>query len=405
MSTVPTSSVATTSSAPTTSADVAVVGLGAWGSQALWRLAARGIDVVGVEQHAVGHALGSTHGTTRLFRELCLEHPGLTPIAGRARELWRDLEAATGTELLTLTGGVMAGPSAGRVVSGVLDAARAAGTAVETIGAPDARDRFPVLHALPEDHVAVLDPAAGLARPEAGVRASVDAARTAGARVVRARVEAIDEARAGVVVRLGGGGTLTVRQVVVAAGAWTDRLVDLPLRPRRVPMFWFTGRDPAALAPGGILDVGRFPVIIRELDDGRCVWGHGAQLPGTDGGFAVKLGLDDDGTDALGFSDADPDRLDRSIDLGRDAAALADAVAHAYPDVDPSPVSGVACMYTRSADQQFHVGRLPGRERLVVAAGDSGHGHKHAPAIGELLAQEVAGASPFADTTFMRADR
>ncbi|MGO1173258.1 MAG: FAD-dependent oxidoreductase, partial [Actinomycetaceae bacterium] len=163
--------------------------------------------------------------------------------------------------------------------------------------------------------------------------------------------------------------------------------------------------DEYMIGANGPLDLDRFPVVTRELDDGRCLWGHGASRPGEDGGFAVKIGLDDDGTDGLGFSDADPDHLDRSIDLRRDAAALADAVATAYPDVDPTPRSGVACMYTRSADKNFHIGRVPGRDRVLVAAGDSGHGHKHAPAIGELLAQQALGEETFADAGFMRVGR
>lgn len=393
----------TTSSAD--AVDVAVVGLGAWGSQALWRLAARGIDAVGIEQFAVGHALGSTHGSTRLFRELCLEHPGLTPVAVRARELWRELEQTSGTELLMLTGGVMVGPLRGRVVDGVLAAGAAAGRDLEVLTAPELRERFPVLATTSDDHVGVLDPGAGIARPEAGVLAAVDAARAAGARTLRARVEAVEDVPGGVVVRLAGGGAVRARQVVLAAGAWAGALTGLPLQPRRVPMFWFTGRERAATSPGGVLDLARFPVVIRELDDGRCLWGHGASGPGRPGGFDVKLGLDDDGSPDLGFTDADPDHLDRSIDLGRDAGALADAARVAYPDVEPVPRSGTACMYTRSPDGQFVVGRLPGRERVLVAGGDSGHGHKHAPAVGELLAQEVAGERPFTDVGFMHPGR
>ncbi|HJD73556.1 MAG TPA: N-methyl-L-tryptophan oxidase, partial [Enterobacter roggenkampii] len=397
----------TTAAAPDgiVTTDVAVVGLGAWGSQALWRLAARGVDAVGIEQFAVGHALGSTHGRTRLFRELCLEHPGLTPVAVRARELWRELEQASGTELLTLTGGVMVGPRHGRVVAGVLAAGEAAGRDLEVLTAPEVRERFPVLATTADDHDGVLDPGAGIARPEAGVRAAVDAARTAGARTVRARVESVEEESGGVLVRLAGGGAVRARQVVLAAGAWTGALTGLPLQPRRVPMFWFTGRERAATDPGGILDLARFPVVIRELDDGRCLWGHGSSRPGQRDGFDVKLGLDDDGSADLGFSDAEPDHLDRSIAPGRDAAALGAAARLAYPAVEPVPRSGVACMYTRSPDGQFVVGRLPGRERVLVAGGDSGHGHKHAPAVGELLAQAVAGERSFTDVDFMRPGR
>ncbi len=51
--------------APQFQTDVVVVGLGAFGSAALWRLAARGVRVTGVERFGVGHALGSSHGATR----------------------------------------------------------------------------------------------------------------------------------------------------------------------------------------------------------------------------------------------------------------------------------------------------------------------------------------------------
>src|SRR6266851_3963852 len=68
--------------------DVVVVGLGAFGSAGLWRLAHRGMDVAGVERHGIGHHLGSSHGVTRLFRIACQEHPGLPPIALKSLELW-----------------------------------------------------------------------------------------------------------------------------------------------------------------------------------------------------------------------------------------------------------------------------------------------------------------------------
>ena len=46
--------------------DVIVIGLGGFGSAALWRLAHLGADVAGVERHGIGHHLGSSHGATRV---------------------------------------------------------------------------------------------------------------------------------------------------------------------------------------------------------------------------------------------------------------------------------------------------------------------------------------------------
>jgi sarcosine oxidase len=45
-----------------------------------------------------------------------------------------------------------------------------------------------------------------------------------------------------------------------------------------------------------------------------------------------------------------------------------------------------ACLYTNSPDGHFLLGPLPGDERVVVAAGFSGHGFKFASVIGEALA-------------------
>src|SRR6266545_3790144 len=49
-------------------ADVVVVGAGVMGSATAWRLAARGHDVVLLEQFDLCHDRGSSHGAVRVFR-------------------------------------------------------------------------------------------------------------------------------------------------------------------------------------------------------------------------------------------------------------------------------------------------------------------------------------------------
>ena len=48
--------------------DAIVVGAGAMGSAAAYHLAADGLRVLVLEQFALGHALGSSHGESRIFR-------------------------------------------------------------------------------------------------------------------------------------------------------------------------------------------------------------------------------------------------------------------------------------------------------------------------------------------------
>ena len=56
-----------------TTYDIAVLGLGAMGSMAAWRAAARGASVIGIEQYGIAHDRGSSHGGSRIFRKTLFE--------------------------------------------------------------------------------------------------------------------------------------------------------------------------------------------------------------------------------------------------------------------------------------------------------------------------------------------
>src|SRR3981081_2940918 len=100
--------------------DAIVIGLGAMGSATLYHLARNGFRALGLEQFGEGHALGSSHGDSRIIRETYFEHPLYVPLVQRAHELWRELEERSRTALMTINGGLMIGPPDGVVVSGTL---------------------------------------------------------------------------------------------------------------------------------------------------------------------------------------------------------------------------------------------------------------------------------------------
>ena len=65
--------------------DVIVIGLGAMGSATTYHLARRGVRVLGIDQYAPPHDLGSSHGESRIIRQLYYEHPLYVPLEiGRA---------------------------------------------------------------------------------------------------------------------------------------------------------------------------------------------------------------------------------------------------------------------------------------------------------------------------------
>lgn len=374
-------------------ADVAVVGLGAWGSATLWRLAQRGADVLGLERFEPGHSLGSSHGGSRMFRLTCYEHPDLVPLAELSLRLWSELEAATPVPLVYRSGGLMIGSPDGRMISGTLANAREFGIEVECLGVAELARRFPQQTGVAPDHVGVWEPSAGLLRPEEAVKAAIDAAVRCGARVhTDTRVTALERVAGGVVLRTSTQ-EFRVHQAVVAVGSWSSTLVpQLPLKIVRRPITWFR---PVAAPEDFSLE--KFPMFKRECPGGLVLWGCGRFL-----GDDVKLGLE--ATRGLAPPEIDPDILDRST-TAEDWERLAEVVKKAVPGIRAIPVRASVCMATQTPDGQFVLGRLGKDAPLIVAAGDNSQGFKHATGIGEVLADIAVGEPPAVAVDFADPDR
>ncbi len=76
--------------------DVIVVGVGGMGSAACWQLARRGRRVLGLERFDIPHAMGSSHGVSRIIRLPYYEDPAYVPLLRRAYELWAEGVRETG---------------------------------------------------------------------------------------------------------------------------------------------------------------------------------------------------------------------------------------------------------------------------------------------------------------------
>ena len=59
--------------------DQIVIGAGGMGSAAIYELARRGQRGLGLEQFSIPHELGSSAGSTRIFRFADFEHPSYVP--------------------------------------------------------------------------------------------------------------------------------------------------------------------------------------------------------------------------------------------------------------------------------------------------------------------------------------
>ena len=70
-------------------------------------------------------------------------------------------------------------------------------------------------------------------------------------------------------------------------------------------------------------------------------------------------------------------------------------LAFRFPGLKDAPlVEARVCQYENSPDEHFIIDRHPTAENTWLVGGGSGHGFKHGPAVGELVAQLVlAGAA------------
>ena len=346
--------------------DAIVLGCGGIGGAALWALARRGCDVLGLDRFGGAHDRGSSHGSTRVIRKAYFEHPDYVPLLHRAYELWGELQEGSGAPLWRTTGVVEVGPPDGEVIPGVHRAAREHGLVVQSVSPAEFSERFPHL-VLPAGMEAVYEPEGGVLSVEACVEACLFAARAEGA-TVQAPGEGVRFEKTP-----GGWAVHTretshrARSLVVTAGAWSGSLLpDLAphLRVVRKALLWY---PPAPSLP---IDG---PVYLYE----------------TPGGVFYGFPPDERGRNKVaehtgGETVADPLHVDRSL-READVAPVAEFLSHHLPGIDSEAVpEHVICMYTMSPDSHFLVGSP--QAGLAVAAGLSGHGYKFAPVLGEALA-------------------
>jgi sarcosine oxidase len=350
-----------------------IVGAGAMGSAAAYHLARRGEPVVLIEQFALGHDRGSSHGAARITRHSYADpaYARLMPAAFRA---WKELEADAAETVYIRTGGVSFSPH------GVDYASRVAAN-LEELGVPHWRSsggawnaRYPA-YSLPATYDVVFEPDAGMVSAARAVALQVELARHHGGDQMRVldqtpvrRID-LDQDRPVVVTDLA---RITADRLIVSAGAWVKRLLPglaLPVQVTRQQVMYL---EPSDLTP---FRIGRFPVFIFKgsidldafygmpgfLDMGVKVARHGGPL-------------------------VDPDQVDRTLDDESIASVRRFLRGHIPGLADARLGHTEVCLYTVAPEERFQVDFLPGRSDVLVASPCSGHGFKFSCLIGRVLA-------------------
>ncbi len=369
--------------------DVIVAGIGGMGSAAAYHLARRGRRVLGLERFAIPHEMGSSHGLTRIIRLAYFEHPSYVPLLRRAYELWRELQAEAGEDLLHITGSLEVGYPDGVVLTGSRQACRTHDLPHEILSAAELMRRYPAYHVAPE-MIALLQPDGGFLAPERCIVASARLAAAHGAEIhTGEQVLHWKPFRDGVRVRTDRA-TYEADRLIISAGPWASQLAGalagLAL-PERQVLAWFAPLRPEWFTPAN------FPVFILDVPEGKY---YGFPMHGIPG---LKIGLLHHLREIT-----DPDRVDRQIHP-QDEAVLRTCASRYFPEGAGETLALKTCLFTNTPDEHFILDLYPGALQVALAAGFSGHGFKFCSVVGEIMADLAGQGSTRHDISMFRLAR
>ncbi|MGH2734546.1 MAG: FAD-dependent oxidoreductase [Actinomycetota bacterium] len=335
--------------------DVIVIGSGVMGASTARALSRRGLSVNLVEQFEVGHARGSSHGTSRIFR-LSYPDPMYVSMAQEALSLWRAAEEESGETLVVTTGGLDVGADIERNA----DALGACGASFELVKGADVGERWgqPVVR---DDELALFQPDAGVALADKVIDAFVRSAVRGGVKLhTSTRIDSLQISEEGVEAHAGSK-LFLAGAAVVTAGAWAKSLlggagVELDVTPTRETVTYFRVDGPTP------------PTLVEWTDP--LIYA----LPAP--GFGLKAG------EHIAGSVTDPD--EEGAVNGASIEKVSGWIRQRFPQADPTPAHAETCMYTNTPDEHFVLER---RGPIVVGSPCSGHGFKFAPLIGKRLAE------------------
>jgi sarcosine oxidase len=347
------------------------------GCASAYHLAKRGRRVLLLEQFAIGHDRGSSHGHSRIFR-LAYDAPDYVRLAQAALPLWRALEHESGADLLLQTGGL----DYARPGTPVFEATRAtlAGLNIEfeLLDRAAMAQRFPQFD-MPDDTQVIYQRDTGILDANHCVatllsearRHSADVHENEPARQLRATGASVE-------VRTDAA-SYAADRLIVTAGSWARPLLlqlglDLPLSVRREQVAFFA---PRAAHGGGDHDQfapGRFPIFIQHDAVNPAAYGFPIfGLPG------IKIGFHQGGPLI------DPQSEQRAPAAAMNAA-LHDYLARWIPGAAGELLFSQTCRYTNTPDEHFIIDRHPQHPQVAVGSPCSGHGFKFGVLIGAILA-------------------
>jgi len=357
---------------------VIVVGAGAFGGWSALQLAQRGARVTLIDAWGPGNSRASSGGETRTIRATYgPAHSLYVKMVGRALQLWQEYEQRWHLKLFFRSGALRMAGSDDSYESAALPVLKEAGILFEKLSATECSRRWPQINF---DGVSwsVYEPDSGFLAARRGCEAVLDAflkvggqyrqAQAAPGRIMAHRMDGI---------RIDAGEFAKADAYVFAPGPWLGRLFPLltsSITPTRQEVFFFG-------TPAGDSSF---------TEEHMPTWIDGGRRPffGVPGNHWRGFKIADDTRGPL----IDPTTMERVVSDERLSAARS-YLRMRFPGMTGAPLlESRVCQYENSIDHNFILDRHPEAENVWIVGGGSGHGFKHGPVIGEIVADAVLGS-------------
>jgi glycine/D-amino acid oxidase-like deaminating enzyme len=369
---------------------IAVIGAGAFGGWTALYLLRSGAQVTLLDAWGPGNSRASSGGETRIMRGAYGPDQPYTKLAARALDLWKQHEAQWKQNFFFPIGVLWMAEADDTYERGSLPFLKDAGIPFERLEVKELERRWPQIN-FDKVEWGIYEPQSGYLLARASTQAVVDRFMAEGGEYRQAAVAAQDlEGGQWRALSLSDGSssngstsndstskgsTLAADRYVFACGPWLGKLFPQTIGPHfvstRQEVFFFgtPAGDPR-------YNEGNVPVWADHSD--HFIYG----IPGNQGrGFKMA-----DDTRGPEFDPTSGQRIVTEEGL----AAARRYLAYRFPGMKNAPlVETRVCQYENTTDHNFIVDRHPGNADVWIVGGGSGHGFKHGPALGEMVAQLV----------------
>ena len=363
-------------------ATVVVVGAGINGVTAAIELKKRGHKVILLDPGPLPHPLAASTDISKAVRTAYGADEEYAALAERSIPLWREWNRQFETELYHEIGFLFLRQQQMQPGDFEFESLRVLeqeGRKVERIDSATLRERFPAWKA---EHYrdGFFERQAGYVESGRVVALLIERAKSLGVELREGnQFTGLDEGDGRVKgVLFDNGQRISGDLVVMAVGAWTPYVLPFTrkfFRATGQPVFHLKPRQPELFAPE------RFPVFGADIST-TGYYGFPLSRDGV-----VKIANHGPGREMS------PESPERAV-TPQEEKDLREFLSWTFPTLTDAPiVYKRICLYCDTRDGHFWIAPDPERPGLVVATGDSGHGFKFAPVLGEIVADSVEGKS------------